>query len=368
MRININQRDLQKHIAIAQRAVSSRNTMQILEGIQFSAKDGNLTLTSTDFELSVVTNVKCSVEREGVVVINSSYIGNIVRKLPDSSILIDVKENNIYIQCENSEFNLVGYDVSEFPTLPEVEGEHTVVLDDRTLKQCIKHTLFSVSTDEMRPNLMGVLVDIHHEDTTFVSLDGYRLSRVIVHKENDTEKSVIIPNRTLNEVSKIIEEGTDITIQSVPSHVLFDFGHTVLYSRLIGGDFLKYNSVLNDDYVTEVVVDRLVFLSALERASLLAKEDKANLIKISIAESVMEITSNTEIGNVHEVIHIQREGEELKIAFNSKYLIEGVKIMESEKLILHFSGRLNPCIIKPMDDDLDYTYLVLPVRLANEQY
>ena len=185
---------------------------------------------------------------------------------------------------------------------------------------------------------------------------------------SNIDVKIIIPGRALNELNKILDDGEDnIAITSAPGHVIFNMGDTTVYSRLLEGQFFNYREIIRKDHKTSVVVNKSLFQNSLERASLLAKEEKANLIKLSIKDEEIIITSNSEIGSVNEVIKAKSNGENLNIAFNSRYILEGIKIIDAEEIEINFMGSLNPCIIKPFDDE-NYTYLVLPVRLAQDIY
>ena len=203
---------------------------------------------------------------------------------------------------------------------------------------------------------------------SFVALDGYRLALRSIPINIDEEVKIVIPARALNELNKILDENDEeLTITIAPGHVIFNMGETSLSSRLLEGQFLNYNDIIRKDHKTNIIVDRKDFQDSLERASLLANEQKANLVKLNVLEDQLIIKSNSEIGDVNEQIVSKHQGEVLNIAFNSKYILDGIKVIDSEEVELYFMGSLNPCIIKPIGDE-NYTYLVLPVRLAQDDY
>ncbi len=366
MKFEINQKDLLKHINIAQKAISSRTTIQILEGILFTTKNNYLILTSTDLELSIKTKVKCLVEEEGQIVINSSMIGNIVRKLPDAPIKINLTGDNIQIKCMNSEFNLIGQDFSDYPPLPKKEENETIKLDTNILKNAIKQTVFASSQDETRPALTGVLVELFNNEINFVALDGFRISLRKFNMDCKENVKEIIPARALVELQKILDDDKEIEIDFASNSIIFNIDDTTVYSRLLDGKFINYKDIITADYSTKIEINKKDFQDSLERASLLAREEKANLIKISVVDDNLNITSNSEYGNVNENITCTKEGEDIDIAFNAKYLLDGLKVIDSENCQILLTGSLNPCIIHPVDDDIDYTYLVLPVRLGRD--
>ena len=368
MRIEIQQRSLANQINIVQKGVSNRSTMQILSGILLEAFDGKLNLIATDLEIGIETHVECNIIEEGSIVIDSRIFGDIIKKLPNSPVAISVAGNKVNIKCENSEFNIIGNNPLEYPELPTIINQMSFNMPKDLLKSAIKHTVFATTEDETRPILTGVLLEISNDMASFVALDGYRLALRNIPISTDEDVKIVIPNKALIELNKILEDSEEeLNIAVAPGHVLFNIGETVLFSRLLEGQFLNYKDIIRKDHKTTVLVNKKEFQDSLERASLLANEEKANLIRLNIRDDKIKIRSNSEIGNVNEEVYSNVNGEELDIAFNSRYILDGIKIMETEEIELSFMGSLNPCIIKPVGDE-NYTYLALPVRLAQEDY
>lgn len=365
MKLKISKRDLAKHISIVQRAISNRTTMQILEGILIQTVNGKLKLTATDTEISIETYVDAIIYEEGEIVVNSKIFGDIIRKLPNSNIMIEISGSNINIKCEQSEFNINGQNTNEYPSLPEVSKKNILSINADIFKNAIRLTSFAVSLDDTRMALTGVLMDIKENSTSFVALDGYRMALKKIDMDNGFSFPAIIPGRSCSELTKIMEEDIDnIEIIISDNYISLDLGDTKFYTKLLSGDFFQYEGLIREEHLSVVKVNKNSMQDSLERASLLAKEEKANLVKLNINQDSVEITSNSEIGNVSEVVYSKLEGDSLKIAFNSKYLIDGIKIIESEEISMNFTDSINPCIIKSEDDN-SYIYLVLPVRLAN---
>ncbi|HEY8362881.1 MAG TPA: DNA polymerase III subunit beta [Tissierellaceae bacterium] len=368
MKLKVNQRDLSKHINIAQKGISSKATLPILDGLLLDASKGRLKIVGTDLDIGVETYLDCEIENEGSIVVNSRIFGDIVRKLPDAPIYIEVENNNINVKCENSEFNIIGSSPKEYPSLPVLIGKNTFQLPNDLFKSAIRQTVFATSQDDARPYLTGVLLELSENSVSFVALDGYRLALRKLPIKTDLDVKMIIPGRTLNELSRIIEDDeNNITIYATQNHVVFNIGDTLVYSRLLEGKFFNYKEIIRKEHKTSAVVNRRAFQDSLERASLLAKEEKANLIKLSLKDGKIYIKSNSEIGYVNEFVDAEISGDDINIAFNSRYLLEGIKVIDSEDIQLNFMGELNPCIINPLDDE-NYTYLVLPVRLAHEDF
>lgn len=368
MKIKVNKRDLSKHIGIAQKGISSRSSLQILDGILLEANKDKLKLTGTDLDLSIETYLDCEIIEEGSIVVNSRIFGDIIRKLPDALITLEVVNNNINIICENSEFNITGNPGEDYPDLPIVVEQDSFMLPMDLFKDTIRQIVFATSQDETRPSLTGALLELSNNTISFVALDGYRLALKTFPTPSNLEAKMIIPGISLNELNKILEDSEeDINIAISMGYVIFKLENTTVYSRLLEGQFFNYKDIIRDEHKTTIIVDKREFQNGLERASLLAKEDKANLVRLSLEDGDINISTNTEIGNAHEVVSGQQEGENIKIAFNSRYLLEGIKVIDADKIKLNFMGSINPCIIEALDDD-NYIYLVLPVRLAQDDF
>lgn len=368
MKIIIDQKELSKHINIAQKGISSRSTLQILDGILLETMDNRLKLTATDLEISIETFVDCEIIEEGSIVVSSRLFGDIVKKLPNDNVHIDVNESNVNIKCSHAEFNIIGNQGVDYPNLPIIIEKQSFSISKDLFKDAIRQVVFATSTDETRASLTGVLLEIENDKINFVALDGYRLALRTLETSTEILERIIVPAKTLVELNKILEDREeDVSISLSSGQVIFNFKDTKVYSKLLEGQFFNYKDIMRQDHKSSVIINRNDFRNALERASLLAKEEKANLVKLSIENNSITIKSNSEIGDVNESISCDQEGEDLNIAFNSRYILEGIKIIQSEEIILNFMGSLNPCIINGLDES-SYTYLVLPVRLAQDEF
>ncbi|WP_352418580.1 DNA polymerase III subunit beta [Proteiniborus sp.] len=367
MKIRIQQKDLSRCINVVQKGISSKSTLPILSGILLETEEGKLKLTGTDLEIGIKSSVNCEIIEEGTIVITSRIFGDIVRKLPDLPIDINVDENNnVHIICGNSKFNIIGQPSIDYPQLPEIfEGSYFEIPKD-LLKSMIRQTIFAAAQDETRPILTGALFETSNNSASLVAIDGYRLAVKKVPVNVNEDIKVVIPAKTLNEVSKILEDDdTEVKISCTQGNVIFNFGDTIITSRLLEGQFLNYNDIIRNEYKLKIRVKTRDLQECLERASLLAREGKNNLVKLDISDDRLVITSNSEIGNVYEELPIELEGNDIRIAFNSKYILEGIKAIDSEEIVMDMISNVNPCIIRPAEDN-SYTYLVLPVRLAAE--
>lgn len=355
---------LQDAILTVQKALTGKTTMPILEGIYISATKEKVTLIGSDMDVSIETIIDADVLQEGKVVIDSKIFGEIIRKLPNSDIKIEITENDtVQITCEKSVFNVVYMNADEYPALPSVDTNTEISFPQNILKDMIKGTSFSIALDETRPILQGILFEIKENNLNLVALDGYRLAIKSEYVDSDLEKDIVIPGKTLNEVSKILEDSEElVNITFSENHILFNLGETKIVSRLLEGKFVNYVSLLPQEHKILITVDKQQLQNGIERASLMAKEGNSNLIKFDIQEENLIITSNSQLGKVREEVQIDLQGDQIEIAFNSKYLLDVLKNIEDEKINLELTSSVSPCIIKPNDKN-NYKYLVLPVRI-----
>ena len=366
MKIRINQNELNKSINIVQKAVSSRTPLPILSGILIEAKNNMLIMTATDLDLGIKTYSPCEIEEEGSLVVQARLIGDFVRKLPSNCYVnIETMENNnIEIKCLNSEINILGNSAAEYPDNTfDNEGNSFSIKSD-SLKNLIKYTYFAAAQENIKPIFTGCLIEIKNNLCTFVALDGYRMAVKKEKIEFNGEISVVVPSKTLLEILRIIEENkgnTEIVVSE--SHISFKVDNTIIISNLLDGKFIDYEGIIKDNYVTVVTASTTEIRESVERASLLAKDDKNNLIILDIKENNMQINSASEYGNVEENVTVDKKGEDIKIGFNSKYLLDFLKVIEEENITFNLIGKNNPCFINE-DSKQDYIYMVLPVRIS----
>jgi DNA polymerase III subunit beta len=366
MKFKCEKSKLQEAISIAQKAVTGKSTMPVLEGIYIKAEGDEITLIGTDTDLSIETKFTGSIEKEGRVVVDAKLFGEIIRKLPNDEIEFASMDNNtIEINCQKSTFNLLHMNAEDYPTLPKINEELIFSVPQNILKNMIRGTIFAVAQDETRPILTGVLFEVRDKKLNMVALDGYRLALRSEFLDSEQSISSVIPGKTLSEVSKILDDGSEIAnITFTSNHILFNLGKTKIISRLLEGEFIKYASIMPTEYNLSVIAKKNELLNCIERASLMAKEGNTNLIRFNIQEDNLIITSNSQLGKVKEELNIILQGQPLQIAFNSKYLIDMLKIMEEDEIVMEFSSGVSPCIVKNKETD-NCRYLVLPVRLLN---
>ncbi len=366
MQLLCNKNDLLNGVNTVLKAVSSRTTLPILQCILMQATAEGLILVSNDLELGIECRVKANIIEKGSIAIEAKIFSEIIRKLPDTDVSIQVDQNNLTtIRCEKSKFSICGQPGAEFIQLPKVEKDNAFSISQPVLKEMIRQTIFSIAVEEIRPIFTGELLEVKNQKFNIVSVDGYRVSirETLIEKPIDDFK-LVVPGKTLNEIHKILsnEDSDTVTLYYTDKHILFEFMDSIVVSRLLEGDFPKYDQIFSRDYETLAMIDRKRAVLSLERAALITRENKKNPVKIEIRENSMIITSNTDLGNVYEEMDVKREGKEIEIAFNPKYLIDALKVIEDDYVNLQFTNALNPCIIRQIDGE-DYKYLVLPIRL-----
>lgn len=367
MKIVCEKSALLKGVSTVLKAVSNRTTLPILECILLSAEVGNFKLVGNDLELGIESNVAAEVIEDGTVALEAKIFSEIIRKLPDSQVEITVEANNLtIIRCAHSEFKIAGQPGDEFPLLPEIDKDQKVIIGQLALKDMIRQTIFSIASEETRKILTGELIDIKDQSLNLVAVDGYRVSmRHMPLSIENREVKVVVPGKTLSEISKILmsEEDAELALYVTNKHILFELGDSIVVSRLLEGEFLKYEQAFNADFETRIIVNRKEYLNSIERAALISRDSKNNPVKTEIKNDKIIITSNTDLGTAYEEVEIQMEGNPLVIAFNPKYMIDALKNIEDESIKIIYTSPLSPCVIEPVESDA-FKYLICPIRFT----
>jgi len=366
MKIICNRDNLLEGILTAQKAVSGKTTLPILSGLLLDCRADSLIITATDLEIGIECKVNAQIIEKGLIVLDARLFGEIIRKLPADDIEFSIDERNaVNIKCANSYFTIQGQNGEEFPKLPEIKSQKNIILPQNLLKSVIRQTVFACAVDETRPILTGVLLECSGNEIKMIALDGFRLALRTINIDTETNDiSVVVPSKTLNEIYKVLKDNNQkVEIEFGDNQVLFSIGNTRIISRLLEGEFINYGQIIPDEYKTKIKVRTSDLLESCERASLLAREGKNNLIKLGISEKIIKITSNAEIGKAYEEVSVITVGDDLDIAFNSKYLIDALRVIEGDYISMEFTTNISPCIIRTVDSE-NYTYLLLPVRIA----
>ena len=364
MKLVFDKADLVKSVAIAMKAVSGKTTMPILQCILIDASSSQIKFTSNDMELGIETLVTGMILERGIVALDAKIFSEIVRKLPDNQVTIETDENLVTtITCEKAKFNIVGKSGDDFSYIPYIERNEPIVMSQFTLKEVIRQTIFSIADNDNNKLMTGELFEIEENDLKVVSLDGHRISiRNIELKNNYSHKKVVVPGKTLQEVSKILPGSAEdeVSIFLTDNHIVFEFENTTVVSRLIEGEYFKIEQMLSSDYETKVKINKRELLDCIDRATLLVKEGDKKPIIMNITDGTMELKINSFIGSMNEDIDIAKEGKDILIGFNPKFFIDALRVIDEEEVTLYMVNPKAPCFIK--DDEGTFIYLILPVN------
>lgn len=364
MNIICDKSNLIEGINIVMKAIPSKTTMEILECVVIEVKEDRIKLIANDLQIGIETLIKGDIRQEGSVAIGAKVFFEIIRKLPNDQVEISVDENyHMNIVCGKSKFNIAARSTEEFPFLPNIVKEKSISISQFTLKDVIRQTVFSVSDNENSKVMTGELFEIHESQLKVVSLDGHRISiRKVQLKESYDDISVIIPGKTLIEISKIINGGMDdeVEIYFTDKHVLFVFEDTLVLSRLIEGEYYKIDKMLSSDYETKIRVNKKQMLECIDRTTLLLKESDKKPVIIDIKDERMRFAMISSIGNMNEDIDATKEGKDILIGFNPRFLMDALRVIDEEEITMYMINPKAPCFIR--DEEESYIYLILPVN------
>ena len=367
MKLRFQKDTLVNGINIVLKAVPSKTTMSILECILIDASSGQIKLTGNDMELGIETVVEGEILEHGKIALDAKLFSEIIRRVSSAnsaSVTIESDSKfNTTIRCENSVFNIQGRDGEEFSYLPYIERDRFISLSQFTLREVIQQTLFSISPNDSNKMMSGELFAVTENELQVVSLDGHRISIRKVHlKEHYDDVKVIVPGKTLNEVSKILngDNEKEVVIYFSDNHILFAFDDTIVVSRLIEGEYFRINQMLSSDYETRASVNKREFLDCIERATIFVRENDKKPLIINIKDDRMELKLNSSYGSMNAQVAIHKYGKDLMIGFNPRFLIDALRAIDDEEITLYMMNPKSPCFIK--DGEENYVYLILPVN------
>lgn len=367
MKLICSKSNLLHGVNIVSKAVPTRTTMPILECILIDASSDEIKLIANDMELGIETIIDGEIVENGIIALDAKIFSEIVRKLPDNEVVIETDASfQTVITCEKAKFNIIGKSGDDFSYLPYIEKNDPISISQFTLKEVIRQTIFSIADNDNNPLMTGELFEINENQLKVVSLDGHRISiRNIELKDHYANKKVVVPGKTLNEISKILPGSVDdnVTIYITSNHIIFEFMNTTVVSRLIEGEYFKIEQMLSSDYETKIKINKRELLDCIDRATLLVKEGDKKPIIMDIQDGVMELKINSFIGSMNEDIDIEKTGKDILIGFNPKFFIDALRVIDEEEVSLYMVNPKAPCFIR--DDDNQFIYLILPVNFNN---
>ena len=364
MKLICSKASLLKGVSIVSKAVPSRTTMPILNCILIDASANEIKLTANDMELGIETVIEGEIVERGIIALDAKFFSEIVRKLPDNDVVIESDDTfQTTITCEKAKFNIVGKSGEDFSYLAYIEKNESISISQFTLKDVVRQTIFSIADNDTNRLMTGELFEINENRLRVVSLDGHRISiRNIELKESYSPLKVVVPGKTLQEISKILTgEAEDmVDIFFADNHILFEFDETKVVSRLIEGEYFHIDQMLSSDYDTKVKINKREFLNCIDRATLLIREGDKKPIILNIQDGSLQLKINSFVGSMNEEIEIEKEGKDLLIGFNPKFFIDALRVIDDEEVTLYMVNPKAPCFIK--DDAGTYVYLILPVN------
>ena len=369
MKITIDKLSFIKAINYVSNRSFIRTTMPILEGILIEAKNNNIILTTNDFELGIECTIPCDNVEEGKVLVHSNTFSEIIKRLPDSDINLTTNENGMLcIECEGSEYKLATLDTEEFPKIEDIQPEQSLQVEQKILKSMIKQTSFAVGVDESKKIYTGCLLEAKDNVLHMVAIDGFRLAIKKCTIMSNDEVKVVIPGKSLNEISKILEDNFEaVKIGINNNRAIFEFNNCRITTNILEGNFMEFRSIISSKYDTKIKINKHLLFNSLDRISFVSSssqfKEKKQPIMFNINIGKVTLSSNSSVGTAKEDIYVETEGQESAIKYNPKYFIEALRNIEDEEIIITFAGNTAPTIIKSaVEEDSNYIYVILPMR------
>ena len=364
----VNTNEMNRGLSLISHAIAARPVKNIYNGVSICAREDGLVLTATDGEMTIRTTVDANVRTPGNTVFPAKLLAELMRRQNSGDVHFSVEDNNVArITSTGSKTNMMGMNEEDFPEFREISNAQEIHLPAALLRNAITRVMFAVSTDESRKTLTGILMEFYANETRLVSIDGFRMALMNITAENEIPKgkefsSMIVSGRILNELSKILpDDDTDVTLNFNASHVIFSFGTVKMFTTLLIGEFIDYKHILPTSAQTEIEIEKAPLYDALERCSLMAREGKSNLITMDIGEGGLLMNARAERGDVREELPVLLYGQPLRISFNSQYLMDVIKNVETDSIRMCFQTNVSPCIVRPKEGN-QFIFLVLPIR------
>ena len=369
MKITCEQASLARGVNIVSKAVPVRSTMPILECILIDASTNRITMTGNDMELGIETVVEGTIEERGIVALDAKFFGELIRKIPDAPVTIETDESwHTTITCEKTVVRVSGKPGDDFPNIPVVTRNKPVVISQMGLRDLIRQTTFAAAINNNNKLMTGELVEITDSRLKAVTLDGNRIAirNVVLGSEAD-DSFCIVPVKALNEVGKILDGGADdlINIYFTENHVLFDFNDTTVVSRLIDGEYFKIDHMISSDYVTKMTCNKKALLDCIDRSTIMAREADKKPIVFSLQGQTLSMSIESIYGVMNEELEVVKEGSDMVIGFNPKFLIDAIRVIDDEEITFYLLNTKSPAMIK--DEEGNYIYVVLPINISTRQ-
>lgn len=364
MKVKIAKQTFLEGLQITQNVVSSRSTLPILSNVLLEAKEGKLYLTTTNLEVTVKCAVEAEVQKSGSTTLPAKRLSGIVKELPDKSVELDTDDKNIgVIKCNSSYFRVMGLSSDEFPPMPKTGGQYTYHIDQGVFREMLRKTSYAASTDETRYVLNGVLLSFNGDKLTVVATDGRRLALVEYEMEfpKEAETDLVLPSKAVNELLHVLEDNGELKISTSEKQITFEFGETVVASKLIEGTYPNFRQVIPAQCDERITVEREELLTALRRTALVTT-DKSNTTKLSFMKNKLTVSTNTpDVGEARETIPIKYSGKELTVAFNPEYIMDSLRNLSNDEIFVELTDELSPGVIKC---DIPFLYVLMPMRLS----
>lgn len=367
MNIICNREEIVNAVSNVQKAVSTKSTMPVLEGILLNASKDKLSLCGYNLELGITTEITATVKTEGKIILGAKLFSEIIRKLPDDTIEINVNSNFVTnITSGHSKFSIVGISPSEYPELPKINNPEELKISSQVLKSMIRQTLFAIADNDTKPVHTGTLFTVMDRQINLVSVDGYRLAMRTESINSDSDLRFVVPGKTLYEILRLLpEDDTDTCISVASKHIIFKIGNYCVISRLLEGEFLDYKSAIPPSYKTSVRVKTRQLIESVERVSLLITDRLKSPVRCIFSEEKVKLSCSTTIGKANDEFKAPIDGDFLEIGFNNRYLLDALRNTESDEILLQMNGALSPTKVLPVEGE-SFLFLVLPVRLKSE--
>lgn len=366
MKFTSTQENLNHGISLAASLAGRSVGLPILNNILLEVTSGILTISSTNLEMGIKTQVRGKAEKDGSFTVSAKILADYINILPATNVSLELLDNQLLVKCDNFKTKIRGQKAEEFPIIPTLEEKNGLNLDQETFKQALSQTTFATSFDEMRPEINGVLFSINKNHLVLVATDSYRLAekKINFNKTTTNSKQIIIPLKTLQEIEKIIGSNLDILdIFIEENQIMFKINSTTVVSRLIEGNFPDYKQIIPSDYKTQVKINKEDLIQATRAAALFTRTgvNDINLKFLSKTGKIEIKTTNSQVGEQQSVLDSKISGDEVKVTFNYKYLLDGLQTVQSDNIILEINSSNSPVILKDEKDE-DFLYLIMPIK------